>query len=257
MHPNRRPFLAGNWKMNLTVSRSVALAAELQRVLERLRAVDIGLFPTALALHAVATRLAGSRLLVGAQNVHGKGFGAFTGENSVDMLREAGATWCLVGHSERRHLFGETIADTGRKVLDLAAAGIRTILCVGETLQEREAGKTLAILEAQLRGGLAGHAPASPADLVIAYEPVWAIGTGHTASTAQVDEVHTWIRGWLRERFGAAAGDAIRIQYGGSVKPSNAPELLAVPDVDGALVGGAALDAESFVAIVKAAVPGN
>jgi len=257
MMPNRRPFIAGNWKMNLTVPEGVALAAEVQRLTERLRSVDVGVFPSALAVHAVAARLADSRLVVGAQNVHAKGFGAFTGENSAEMLEGAGASWALIGHSERRHVFGETIEDTRRKLGDLTDAGIKSILCIGETIDERQTDRTIDVLETQLDGGLAGFEINDPADLVIAYEPVWAIGTGHTASVEQVDEVHTWIRGWLKERFGAGAGDGIRIQYGGSVKPANAAELLAVPDVDGALVGGAALDADSFVAIVKAATGGR
>ena len=254
MKPNRRPFIAGNWKMNLTVPEAVALGVEIQRITERMRAVDVGVFPSALAVHAVANRLAESRIIVGVQNVYAKGFGAFTGENSADMLKGAGATWALIGHSERRHVYGETIEDTNRKLMDLTAVGIKSILCVGETIEERQADRTMDVLEAQLDGGLEGFQLSDAAAMVIAYEPVWAIGTGHTASVEQVDEVHTWIRSWLKGRFGDVAGDGIRIQYGGSVKPSNAAELLAVPDVDGALVGGAALQAESFVGIVKAAL---
>jgi triosephosphate isomerase len=254
MKPNRRPFIAGNWKMNLTVPEAVALGVEIQRITERMRAVDVGVFPSALAVHAVANRLAESRIIVGVQNVYAKGFGAFTGENSADMLKGAGATWALIGHSERRHVYGETIEDTNRKLMDLTAVGIKSILCVGETIEERQADRTMDVLEAQLDGGLEGFQLDDAGALVIAYEPVWAIGTGHTASVEQVDEVHTWIRSWLKGRFGDVAGDGIRIQYGGSVKPSNAAELLAVPDVDGALVGGAALQAESFVGIVKAAL---
>ena len=255
MQPNRRPFIAGNWKMNLTVPEAVALATEIQRITERMRTVDVGVFPSALAVHPVASRLKESRLIVGVQNIYAKGFGAFTGETSADMLRDAGATWCLIGHSERRHIYGETIADTNRKLRDLTAAGIPSILCVGETIEERQAERTMAVLEAQLDGGLDGFRfEGTAADLVIAYEPVWAIGTGHTASVEQVDEVHTWIRSWLKGRFGDALGNGIRIQYGGSVKPDNAAELLAVPDVDGALVGGAALKVDPFIAIVKAAL---
>jgi len=254
MMPNRRPFIAGNWKMNLTVPEALALGVEVQRITERMRAVDVGIFPSALAVHAVATRLADSRMIVGVQNVYSKGYGAFTGENSADMLKGAGATWCLIGHSERRHVYGETIADTNRKLMDLTEAGIKSILCIGETIEERQADRTMDVLEAQLDGGLQGFQFTAAEDLVIAYEPVWAIGTGHTASVEQVAEVHTWIRSWLTGRFGKALGDGIRIQYGGSVKPSNAAELLAVPDVDGALVGGAALKADSFIGIVKAAL---
>ena len=188
------------------------------------------------------------------QNVYAKGFGAFTGESSADMLKDAGASWCLIGHSERRHVYGETIEDTNRKLRDLTETGIKSILCIGETIDEREADRTMAVLEAQLDGGLEGFKLGAEEDLVIAYEPVWAIGTGHTASVAQVDEVHAWIRSWLKDRFGGTAGDGIRIQYGGSVKADNAADLLAIPDVDGALVGGAALKADSFIAIVKAAL---
>ena len=254
MRPNRRPFVAGNWKMNLTIPEGLALASELRRVIERMRSVDVGVFPSAVAIHPVATRLADSRIIVGGQNVLCAGFGAFTGETSADMLKDTGASWCLIGHSERRHLFGETIEDTNRKLHDLTAAGIKSILCIGETIEEREADRTIAVLQAQLDGGLGGFEVSVTEDLVIAYEPVWAIGTGHTASVEQVNEIHTWIRGWLKERFGAEAGDEIRIQYGGSVKPDNAAELMAVADVDGALVGGAALKADSFAAIVKAAL---
>lgn len=254
MKPNRRPFIAGNWKMNLTVPEALALGVEIQRITERMRAVDVGVFPSALAVHAVATRLAESRIIVGVQNVYAKGFGAFTGENSADMLKGAGATWSLIGHSERRHLYGETIEDTNRKLMDLTEVGIKSILCVGETIEERQADRTMAVLEAQLDGGLEGFQLSDAEAMVIAYEPVWAIGTGHTASVEQVDEVHTWIRSWLKGHFGDVVGDGIRIQYGGSVKPSNAAELLAVPDVDGALVGGAALKADSFIGIVKAAI---
>ncbi|MFH1530959.1 MAG: triose-phosphate isomerase [Pseudomonadota bacterium] len=254
MQPNRRPFIAGNWKMNLTLPEALALAVEIQRVTERMRSVDVGVFPSALAVHAVSSRLADSRILIGVQNVYSKGFGAFTGENSADMLKDAGATWCLIGHSERRHVYGETIEDTHRKLMDLTETGIKSILCIGETIEERQAERTMAVLEAQLAGGLEGFVPGAAEDLVIAYEPVWAIGTGHTASVEQVEEVHVWIRSWLKDRFGGATGDGIRIQYGGSVKADNAAELLAVPDVDGALVGGAALKADSFTAIVKAAL---
>jgi len=254
MRPNRRPFVAGNWKMNLTIPEGLALASELRRVVERMRSVDIGVFPSAVAVHPVSARLTDSRILVGGQNVYAGGFGAFTGETSADMLKDTGATWCLIGHSERRHVFGETIKDTNRKLHDLTAAGIKSILCIGETIEEREADRTIAVLQAQLDGGLDGFQISAAEDIVIAYEPVWAIGTGHTASVEQVNEIHTWIRGWLKERFSAEAGDEIRIQYGGSVKPSNAAELMTVPDVDGALVGGAALKADSFAAIVKAAL---
>ena len=254
MRLNRRPFVAGNWKMNLTVTEGLTLASELRRVIERMRSVDVGVFPSMMAVHPVASRLADSRILVGAQNVYAGGFGAFTGETSADMLKDTGASWCLIGHSERRHLFGETIEDTNRKLHDLTAAGIKSILCIGETIEEREADRTIAVLQTQLDGGLKGFEASVNEDLVIAYEPVWAIGTGRTASVEQVNEVHTWIRVWLKERFGAETGDGIRIQYGGSVNPGNAAELMAVPDVDGALVGGAALKTDSFAAIVKAAL---
>jgi triosephosphate isomerase len=240
--------------MFLTTTDGVRLAQELRNLLAQVRKVDIGVFPSALLLSSVAKKLEESNIIVGAQNVHAKGFGAFTGENSVSQLKDAGATWCLVGHSERRKIFGETDADCNRKTKELHAEGVNVIFCLGETIEEREGGTTFKVLERQLRVGLEGLKAPFPAQLVLAYEPVWAIGTGRNATPEQVEEVHCWIRDWLKERFGGAVGETILIQYGGSVKPENAAELLKVKNVDGALVGGASLKAESFVAIVKAAL---
>ena len=246
----RRPFLAANWKMHKTVGEAVAFARELLPRVKSARA-EIAVAPPFTALAALGEALAGSNVALAAQNVHPEPKGAFTGEIAPGMLADVGCTWAIVGHSERRALFGESDAFIARKVAALFAAGLRPILCVGETLDEREAGRTFAVLEAQLSGSLAELPAERAAELVIAYEPVWAIGTGRTATPETAQEAHAWIRGWLRARYPAAA-DAIRIQYGGSVKPENAAELLAQPDVDGALVGGASLEPESFARIVLA-----
>jgi triosephosphate isomerase len=246
----RRHFLAANWKMHKTVGESLAFARDF---LPRVKGApaEIAIAPPYTALAALGEALAGSNVALAAQNVHDEPKGAFTGEIAVGMLAELGCAWAIVGHSERRQLFGESDAFIARKAAALFAAGLRPIVCVGETLAEREAGRTFAVLETQLAGSLAGLPPGRAAELVIAYEPVWAIGTGRTATPALAQEAHASIRAWLRARFGAAA-DQIRIQYGGSVKPENAAELMAQPDVDGALVGGASLEPESFARIVLA-----
>jgi triosephosphate isomerase len=198
----------------------------------------------------VASVLADSGVQLGAQDVHWEKEGAFTGEVSPGMLRDAGCSQVIVGHSERRQLFGETDAAVNRKVRAVLEAGLSVIMCVGETLAEREGGLTLAVVERQVRGGLQGITP-DPASLAVAYEPVWAIGTGRTATPAQAQEVHAAIRGLIDELLGHAAADAIRILYGGSVKPDNIAELMREPDIDGALVGGASLKADSFAAIAR------
>jgi triosephosphate isomerase len=246
----RQRFLAANWKMHKTAGEAVDFAkAFLPRVAES--AHEIAIAPPFTGLAALGPALEGSNVALAAQNVHPEAQGAFTGEVSPGMLADLGCAWGIVGHSERRQLFAETDAFVARKVAALFARGIRPILCVGETLAEREAGRTLAVLEAQLAGSLAELPPARARELVIAYEPVWAIGTGRTATPAMAQEAHAAIRAWLRARH-AADADLVRIQYGGSVKPENAAELLAQPDVDGALVGGASLDPESFARIVLA-----
>ncbi|HSN91790.1 MAG TPA: triose-phosphate isomerase [Anaeromyxobacteraceae bacterium] len=250
----RRKFVCGNWKMHKTVAEAVALVRELRAgVGEAAGSVQVAVAPPFTALGAVAEALRGGSIELAAQDVHWEPQGAFTGEVSAPMLAEIGCRHGIVGHSERRQLFGETDESVRRKAGALLAAGIRPIVCVGETLAEREAGRTLAVVDRQVRAGLAGLPAEALAAVTIAYEPVWAIGTGRTATSAQAQEVHAAIRAILREMAGTGA-EGIRIQYGGSVKPENARELMSQPDVDGALVGGASLKAADFVAIVKGAL---
>src|SRR5262245_48411373 len=235
----RTPFVVGNWKLNKTIAEAVALVTELKNGLGAVKGVAVGVAPTHLALAAVAKRLEGTQLVVAGQNCHWEASGAWTGEVSAAHLADAGATWVIVGHSERRQFFGDTSEGVGKKARAALAAGLGAIVCVGESLAERDAGRTLSVVDDQLAGRLAGIAEASIGKLVIAYEPVWAIGTGRTATPAQAQEVHAHIRKRLAETLGAGAAEAIRIQYGGSVKPSNAEALMAQADIDGALVGGA------------------
>jgi len=250
----RTKFVCGNWKMHKTVAESLALVKELVAGLsEAAGKVQVAVAPPFTALHPVAQALRGSALEVSGQDVFWEAQGAFTGEVSATMLAEAGCRHGIVGHSERRQLFGETDEGVRKKAAALLAAGLSPIVCVGETLAEREAGRTLEVVERQVRKGLAGFGAEQLGRITVAYEPVWAIGTGKTATTAQAQEVHAAIRGILRQ-LGGAAADAMRIQYGGSVKPDNARELMSQPDVDGALVGGASLKAKDFLAIVKGAL---
>jgi len=248
----RRKLVAGNWKMYKTLPDGLSLVTDLKRLLAMVRDVDVAVIPPALLVEPISRRVADTNIRVGVQNIHDSGFGAFTGELSADMLPHVGAAFCLAGHSERRKFFGETDGMVNRKVKAVLKCGVTPILCVGETLDEREAKRTFEVLRVQLSEGLRDVEAGDAAGMVIAYEPVWAIGTGRTATPEQVEEVHTWIRGFVAESHGRAASDGIRIQYGGSVKPSNAAELLHTRDVDGALVGGASLDAEGFAQIVKA-----
>jgi triosephosphate isomerase len=252
----RTPFVVGNWKLHKTIAESLALVTELKNQLAAIKGVAIGVAPVFTAIQAVAKRLEGSPIATCAQDCHWESRGAWTGEVSADLLADAGASWAIVGHSERRQFFGDTSESVGKKARAALAAGLGAIVCVGESLAERDAGRTLAVVDEQLAGGLAGIAASSTARLVIAYEPVWAIGTGRTATPAQAQEVHAHIRRRLAEQLGAEAAGAIRIQYGGSVKPGNAEALMAEADIDGALVGGASLEAADFVAIVKATRPG-
>jgi triosephosphate isomerase (TIM) len=245
----RRPILAANWKMHKTIAEAVAFA-EAFRPLVAGAAAEIVVAPPFTALGAVGRTLAGSNVKLAAQNVHPEKQGAFTGEVSPPMLVELGCAYAIVGHSERRALFGESSAFVAQKAAALLAHGVLPIVCVGETLAEREAGRTFEILEGQLMGSLVEIPASRAADVVIAYEPVWAIGTGKTATPAIAQEAHAMIRAWLDKRFGAVA-QRVRIQYGGSVKPDNAAELMAQPDIDGALVGGASLDPISFARIAK------
>jgi triosephosphate isomerase len=249
----RSKFVAGNWKMHNTLAEATALAKAVRAELDALEGVRIALVPPFTSVAAVAEALRGSRIETGGQDLHWEEKGAFTGEISGAMLRDAGASCVLVGHSERRQLFGETDEATNKKVRAALAAGLTPILCVGETLEERDAGETLDVVGRQVRVGLAGLSPEELGRVCIAYEPVWAIGTGRTATPEQAQEVHASIRATLRS-LGGDVADSIAILYGGSVKPDNARALLALPDVDGALVGGASLQADSFAAIARAAL---
>jgi triosephosphate isomerase len=250
---SRRCFIAGNWKMNKTVGEATALVRELRGLVSMVRdRVEVAIAPPFTALHAVSKALEDSNITLAAQNCHAEASGAFTGEVSAPMLKEVGCSWVILGHSERRQLFGETDAGVNRKVAATLKAGLLPIVCVGETLAEREANKTLAVVEAQVKGCLAGFSAAEGAKFVVAYEPVWAIGTGKTATSRQAQEVHAHIRSLLTGLWGADTAGQVRIQYGGSVKADNAVELLGMPDIDGALVGGASLKAADFAAIVKA-----
>jgi triosephosphate isomerase len=248
----RTPIVFGNWKLNKTIAEGLALVTDLKNQLAAVRDVHVGVAPVFTALSAVAKRLEGSNISVAGQNCHFEERGAFTGAVAPSLLADAGCSFVILGHSERRHVFGETDDEIGRKVRAAFDAGLSVILCVGETESERDAGATTDRVDTQLTTGLASVTADDLGGLVIAYEPVWAIGTGRTATPAQAQEVHAHIRSQLTGRFGAPGTD-IRIQYGGSVKPKNAEQLISQPDIDGALVGGAALNAEDFVAIVKAA----
>ena len=247
----RRKFICGNWKMFKTPVEASKLTRELRARLNT--QVQIAVAPPFTALAAVKGALTGSPIQLFAQNCHFEKQGAFTGEISAAMLKDAGCDGVILGHSERRQLFGETDDGVARKVRAALEAGLHPIVCVGETLQEREGNRTWEVVSRQVRGALAGLDADAIAMLTLAYEPVWAIGTGKVATTAQAQEVHGQIRGLLHELGGAQAADAVRIQYGGSVKPENAAELLAQPDIDGALVGGASLKADDFARIVAAA----
>lgn len=247
----RTPFIAGNWKLNLSGDEGVALVQALTGAAAASRA-EVAVFPTALAIQAVAKAAAGSRIGVGGQNCHWEEKGAFTGEISSSLLKAAGARYVLLGHSERRQYFAETDQTVNRRLKAALAQGMVPIVCIGETLAERDAGTLEEVLSRQVSGACAGLTAVQLDSLVLAYEPVWAIGTGRTASTQQAQDAHAFIRGQVRNLLGALA-DKMRIQYGGSVKADNAKELLSQPDVDGALVGGASLKAADFSAILAAA----
>jgi triosephosphate isomerase len=249
---HRKKIIAGNWKMNKTQAEARELVADLLRELGRIDTVEIVLCPPFTALSAVSEALnSASNVRLGAQNMHEAASGAYTGEISAGMLRELYVRYVILGHSERRQFFHEDNATVNRKLKAALAAELRPIVCVGETLPERESNKWKKVLETQLVEGLAGLTEKELPDIIIAYEPVWAIGTGKTASPAQAEEAHQWIRKVLGTTFTTAAAERVRIQYGGSVKAENAKELLSKPDIDGALVGGASLDARGFTAIVK------
>ncbi len=251
----RIPLIAGNWKMFKTVHDAVLFTKELRNVVKDIGDVEIVVAPPFTAVHAVAEAARNSNIGVAAQNLHWEREGAFTGEVSAAMIAEAGAEYVIVGHSERRRLFGETDAIVNRKTMAAIGAGLTPIVCVGETLDERERNETLAILDRQIKDGLDAVSAEQVAELVIAYEPVWAIGTGRNATAAQAGEVHAHIRTRLRQWFGAHAAEHCQVIYGGSVKPDNIRDLIAEADVDGALVGGASLEVRSFAEIVTKSRP--
>ena len=250
----RKKIVAGNWKMNMTVAEAGALVSGLKLELANFREVEVVVCPPFTALESVSKSLQGTNMDLGAQNMHWEKSGAYTGEVSPEMLRELFCHYVILGHSERRTYFGETDEIVNRKTKAALAWGLHPIVCVGETLTQREAGEVEQVITTQVRGSLAGLSAREILDTVIAYEPVWAIGTGKTATSAQAQDVHALIRKVLAGMFDEAVAQGVRIQYGGSVKPANAKELFSMPDIDGGLIGGAALKADSFVAIVKAAV---
>jgi|UniRef100_UPI00404A3A6D triosephosphate isomerase (TIM) len=249
----RKKFIAGNWKMNKTPADAEALVGEIIIEIGRQTEVDVLVCPPFTALESVGRKLEGSNIKIGAQNMHFETNGAFTGEVSAPMLRDLFVTHVILGHSERRALFGENDGFINQKVLTAIKNQLRPILCVGETLAEREAGDTLKVVQTQLEAGLEGVGKEHAPSVIIAYEPVWAIGTGKVATSDQAQEVHAYIRRLLTKLFGETIAQKVRILYGGSMKPSNAPELLAQKDIDGGLIGGASLESRSFVDLVKAA----
>lgn len=248
----RVPLIAANWKMNKTIGEASEFVRGLAARLREVKRVEVVICPPFTAIAAVVHSAADSAIAAGAQNCYSKPSGAFTGEVSAQMLKDAGCRWVIVGHSERRQVFGETDELANAKLRAALSAGLSVIFCVGETLEERNGGDMDSVLRRQVLSGLKGLTVTELERVALAYEPVWAIGTGLTASPEQAGEAHGFVRALVRAQFGDAAAEPLRIQYGGSVKPDNAGELLSQPDVDGALVGGASLDVDSFAAIVAA-----
>jgi triosephosphate isomerase len=251
--PGRTPMIAGNWKMNLGIKESCDLVKSIAEGIKNNKNVDVLVAPPFINIPAVKEAIGNSRIILSAQNMYHETSGAYTGEVAPQMLFENGCTHVILGHSERRSIFGESSETVNKKVDAAIKAGLIPIVCIGETIEEREAGKTFDVIRAQLQGSLAcfcskGNIPAST---VLAYEPVWAIGTGLTATPEQAQEVHRFIRIWLKDNFDQKSSDNIRILYGGSVKPSNASDLMSRQDIDGALVGGASLKADSFLGIIN------
>jgi len=249
----RKKIVAGNWKMNKTASEAAALIDGIKKTVADVSKVEIVVCPPFTDLKDAAAACAGSNVGLGAQNVHWEASGAFTGEISTGMLKDLGVKYVIIGHSERRQYFGETDATVNKRTKAALAAGLTPIVCVGETLAERDGGKMEEVVVRQVKIGLADLGD-DLGKIVVAYEPVWAIGTGRTATPAQAQEVHALIRRTLAELSSGAVANTIRIQYGGSMKPENAKELMSQPDIDGGLIGGAALKADSFAAIIKAGV---
>ncbi|MDR3306135.1 MAG: triose-phosphate isomerase [Endomicrobium sp.] len=246
----RKPLIAGNWKMNKTVEEAISVVKALKRSISDVTDVDVLICPTFTTLYAVNNELKGSNINIGAQNLFWESKGAFTGEISPAMVKDAGCSYVLIGHSERRQYFGETDETVNKKTKAALAAGLIPIVCVGETLKEREENVTFKVIEKQLKEGLAGLTAEQAAIVVIAYEPVWAIGTGKTAIPDQAQEAHAFARKVYGEMY-VDASQKVRILYGGSVNPTNVSELMKQPDIDGGLVGGASLEAESFTKLVK------
>jgi triosephosphate isomerase (TIM) len=251
MNRERKLIIAGNWKMNKTITEALALVNDLKIELANINEVDIVVCPPFIALCEVSKALRDSNIRLGAQDMSEHNAGAYTGDIAAEMLKELSVRYVILGHSERRQYHKESDELIAKKARAAHAASLQPIVCVGETLAERETGQMEKILETQVRGSLTGLSKEQMVETIIAYEPVWAIGTGKTATTAQAQEAHGFIRGLLVKRFDEATARRVRIQYGGSVKPSNARELMSQPDVDGALVGGASLEARSFAEIVK------
>jgi len=246
----RKPFIVGNWKLNKVVPEAIELAMAIKQVAGALHFLDIGIAPPFTALWPVANRTKESRVILCAQDCHHEDSGAYTGEVSAPLLRDVGVTHVIIGHSERRHVFGETDEVVNKKVHAVLRNDLDVILCIGETDAQREAGQTLEVVERQLEAGLKDVERGQAKKLTVAYEPVWAIGTGKTATPAQAEEVHEFIRKWLKEAY-EDVGNHVRLLYGGSVNGKNAAELMAEAEIDGALVGGASLRAESFIDILK------
>ena len=250
MNAKRRPIIAGNWKMNMTATQARDLASKLIPLVSGVKDRDIVLAPTFTSLQTVAEAIKGTNVALAAQNLFWEDKGAFTGEISAEMLLDAGCKYVIIGHSERRQYFSETDETVNKKVRQALNKGLLPIVCVGELLSEREAGKANNVIDRQITGALKGVTAAEMQKIVIAYEPVWAIGTGKTASPDQANEIHAFIRQKVKAMYTAEVADWLRIQYGGSVTPDNVSQLMAKPDIDGALVGGASLKPESFAALV-------
>jgi triosephosphate isomerase len=247
----RVPFIAGNWKMNKTVKEAIDLVRELKATISGVKGVEVAVAPPFTALYAVRKELEGSTIRLAAQNLYWEEKGAYTGEISPPMLKEVGCDYIIIGHSERRQFFGETDETVNRRIKAALTQGLEVIFCIGETLKEREEGKTFSVIERQLEGGLKGLGDQEMRNMVIAYEPVWAIGTGKTATPEQAEEVHRFIRTKIEKLYSRGISEGIRIQYGGSVTPENIKGLMNQANIDGALVGGASLKAESFSKIVR------
>ncbi len=247
----RKPIIAGNWKLNKNIKEAVDLVNEIKAKCAGFDKADIVVCPVFTALSKVAEVLEGTKIGLGAQDLYWQDAGAFTGEVSAPLLKDAGCQYVIIGHSERRQFFGETNETVNNKIKAALAHGLIPIVCVGENLQEREAGKTFDVIKDHVENSLKGFTAQDMGKMVVAYEPVWAIGTGKTATPAQAQEVHKFIRGLLEKNCGKGVAETIRIQYGGSVKADNAQELISQPDIDGALVGGASLKADSFAGIIQ------